>query len=81
MRMLSFIAACIIVFSLGSCTSRSVEPTRTSRHTIDTLFQQKIIVLQPEMDSICRSTTIAVYKEAIDSIMTTRNVDMNILVE
>ena len=81
MRMLSFISACIIIFSLGSCTTRSVEPTRTSRHTIDTLFQQKIIVLQPEMDSICNATKTTVYKAALDSIMATRNVEMNILVE
>lgn len=73
---------CIVVFFLfHSCTSRSVEPTRASRHTIDTLYQQKIIVLKPEMDSLCANLKQTVYHEAVDSLMRARNVEMEILVE
>jgi len=66
---------------LFSCTSRAVQPTRQSRHTIDTLFQQKIIVLKPEMDSICTGIFKDVYTAAIDSIMNARKMEMNILIE
>jgi len=72
-----FIIACIVV----SCTSRAVEPTRQSRHSIDTLFQKQVSILQPEMDSLCKSQSGQIYANAVDSIMAARKVEMNILVE
>ncbi|MEO7906280.1 MAG: hypothetical protein ABIT06_04870 [Saprospiraceae bacterium] len=64
---------------LSSCTTRDVEPTRQSRHTIDTLFQQQIIVLKPEMDKSCDSLYASVYKNAIDSIETARRIEIDSL--
>ncbi|HUR30468.1 MAG TPA: hypothetical protein VMZ69_03495 [Saprospiraceae bacterium] len=71
----------LIIIFLGACTSRPVEPTRSSRHAIDTLFQHNIIQLKPEMDSLCKSLSEILYKEAVDSIMAARQLEMNILVE
>lgn len=79
--MKSRIAAFLFVVLLCSCTSRRVEPTRSSRHTIDTLFSQKIIELKPEVDSVCRLHYEKVYAAAVDSIMEIRDLEMKILVE
>ena len=68
-----------VVFS--ACTARPVEPTRSSRHAIDTLFQQKVTELSPEMDSLCKVMFDDIYQEAVDSIMTARQMEMNMLVE
>lgn len=75
-----FLIACVL-FCWVSCTTTTVEPTRTSRHTIDTLFQQKIILLKPEMDSLCRIMHAEVYKKAVDSLLVARKVEMEFLVE
>lgn len=71
----------LALFIFFSCTSRAVQPTRQSRHTIDTLFQQKVILLKPEMDSVCDGLFKEIYTAAIDSIMEARKMEMNILVE
>ena len=71
----------LVLFILISCTSRGVQPTRQSRHTIDTLFQQKVILLKPGMDSVCDGIFKEIYTSAIDSIMEARKMEMNILVE
>ncbi len=64
-----------------SCTSRPVEPTRSSRHVIDSLYQQKTVLLKPEIDSICEGLYKNVFTVAVDSIMVARKTEMNILVE
>lgn len=79
MRFLYFIF--LLVLLITSCTSRPVEPTRSSRHTIDTLFSQRIIDMQPEMDSLCTVLSKEIYTAAVDSIMKVREMEMNILVE
>lgn len=71
----------IIIFFVFACTTRPVEPTSKSRHTIDTLYQQKVITLQPEMDLKCDSVFKSIYSEAVDSITKVREQEMNILVE
>lgn len=71
----------LFVLFISSCTSRPVEPTRSSRHTIDTLFSKRIISMQSEMDSLCKDLSKQIYTTAVDSIMNVRKVDMNILVE
>jgi hypothetical protein len=76
---LVFFAALLLM--LGACTKRNIEPTRQSRHTIDTLFNQKMMALQPEAERICDSMTPAIYARAIDSITLLRKQEMNILVE
>ena len=66
---------------LISCTTRHVEPTRQSRHTIDTVFQQKSMVLQPKVDAYCDSIYAKIYGAAVDSIMFGRRAEMNILIQ
>lgn len=78
--MKSLLLICML-FCLFSCTTREVEPTRQSRHTIDTLFQQKVLALQPVMDSQCDSLFPGVYSWAVDSISRVRKIEMNILVQ
>ena len=75
------ILSLIIFLFLVSCTTRNVEPTRQSRHTIDTVFQQKSIVLQPEMDAYCDSIFPKIYQRAVDSIMAERRAEMNTLIQ
>jgi len=74
-----------LIFLLGlfiaSCTSRPVEPTRSSRHTIDTLFDKRITAMQPELDSLCKEYSKKIYTAAVDSIMKARQMEMEILVE
>ncbi len=79
MRVIYFLAVFIILVS--SCTARPVEPSRASRHTIDTLFQQNILVLQSEVDSICKARYQIIYAAAVDSLMAVRKLEMNILVQ
>ena len=69
-----------IIF-LGSCTTQAVSPSRNSKHIIDTTFQQKTLVLQPEMDSLCASVQRTVFKLAVDSITAARQIEMDNLVK
>jgi hypothetical protein len=71
----------VLVHSMLSCTTRSVTPSRNSRITIDTIYQQKIIALQPGMDSLCRQLHDSLYSVAVDSILSIRNMEMNELVK
>jgi hypothetical protein len=71
----------VLVLSLPSCTTRSVTPTRNSRITIDTIYQQKIIALQPAMDSLCKQLHDSLYAASVDSILSIRNLEMNELVK
>ncbi len=75
------ILSLIFFLFLISCTTRNVEPTRQSRHTIDTVFQQKSLVLQSELDTYCDSIYGKIYQTAVDSIMSERRAEMNILVQ
>jgi hypothetical protein len=78
MRVMYFFLLLVVFIS---CTSRPVEPTRSSRHTIDTLFSQRIIAMQPEIDSLCKDLTKKTFTAAVDSIMKMREIEMEILVE
>ncbi len=75
-----FFFICSVVL-LNACTTSPVTPTRNSRQSIDTIYQRKIILLQPEMDSVCRSVHNTIFQLAVDSIMEARKLEMNILVK
>jgi hypothetical protein len=77
MRLIFF----LFLFIMISCTARRVEPTRASRHAIDTLYQQQVALIQPELDSLCANLREEVYNHAVDSLMNARKAEMNILVE
>ena len=79
MKTLGFLL--ILVTFFAACTSRPVEPTRSSRYAIDTLFNQRTLALKPEMDSLCKELSGKVYAAAVDSIMNARKMEMDILVE
>ena len=79
MKWISFFLFAIIFMS--SCTTQGVEPSRNSKHIIDTTFQQKTIVLQPGMDSLCESVQKTVFKLAVDSITAARQIEMDNLVK
>lgn len=76
-----FLFCCCIGLLLVSCTNRPVSPSKASRRAIDTIFQQKVIALQPTMDSICTHVKDSIYKVAVDSIFQERMTEMNELVE
>ena len=75
------VMALLLIAFYMSCTTRNVEPTRSSRHTIDTLYQKQIISLQPEMDSLCARMYDSMFMSNVDSLMTVRKAEMHILVE
>lgn len=72
---------CCTVLIIISCTNRPVSPSKASRRAIDTIFQQKVIAIQPTMDSICTHVKDSIYKVAVDSILEERMTEMNELVE
>jgi hypothetical protein len=65
---------------LLSCTTSTVTPTRKSRQIIDSIYQRKIVLLQPGMDSFCISMQDTVFHHAVDSIMSSRQLEMDSLV-
>lgn len=81
MKMLPAVIFLLFMGSLYACTSRPVEPTRTSRYTIDTTYQSKIILLQSEMDSLCDLVFPALYKRAVDSMMMVRRDEIDVLTQ
>ena len=81
MKLFVTASLCLVLFFIASCTSRPVEPTRTSRHTIDTIFQNNIIMLQPEIDSLCELVFQREYQKAVDSMMALRREEIDVLVQ
>lgn len=75
-----FVACALLVLVIG-CTSRPVEPTRSSRHTIDTIYQRRVSMMQPELDSLCNAIRERDYQYTVDSLLKERKAEMNILVE
>jgi len=71
----------LCVLFLASCTTRNVTPTRASRRAIDTIFQQKVLVIQAHMDSVCTHLHDSIYTVAVDSIMSERTMEMTNLVK
>ena len=78
---MKYMLFCFSILSVIACTSRPVEPTRSSRHTIDTLFERKVSLMQPQIDSLCRTIAVETYKQAVDSIMEARKLEMDSLVQ
>ena len=78
---LAFLLIGAYLLLLMSCTKRPVTPTKDSRRAIDTIFQQKIIALKPEMDSACQHLYDSLYPIAVDSILQERRHEMEILVK
>jgi hypothetical protein len=79
--MLRFCFCLLTGLFLLSCTKRPVTPTRDSRRAIDTIFQKEILVLQPQIDSMCVQMQDSLYPLAVDSILNERRMEMEILVE
>ena len=66
---------------LTSCTKRHVTPTKDSRRAIDTIYQQKILALKPQLDSMCTWVYDSLYPLAVDSILQERQQEMDALVK
>lgn len=79
MRLLLLLLISGICFS--SCTKRHVTPTKDSRRAIDTIYQHKILVLKPELDSMCAWVYDSLYPLAVDSILRERQQEMDALVK
>ncbi len=79
--MKSFLLFAIISCLLASCTTREVSPTRESRIAIDSIYQAKILQLQPELDSMCKIYMDSVYRNAVDSMLKERQDEINQLVK
>ena len=68
-------------FFFTSCTTREVAPTRESRLIIDTIYQQKVMAMQMELDSICKIYMDSVYQRAVDSMIAERQAEILQLVK
>jgi hypothetical protein len=79
--MIRWCTVCILALLVVSCTTRHVTPTRASRRAIDTLFQQQVLLMQPQVDSLCKHVKDSVYTVAVDSFLQERQAEMNQLVK
>jgi len=79
--MKSLLLFVLIFFSLFSCTTRDVAPTRESRMAIDTIYQQKVSQLQLHQDSMCKVYMDSIYRYAVDSMLKEREDEMKKLVK
>jgi hypothetical protein len=79
--MKSILIFVLIFFSLLSCTTREVAPTRESRISIDTIYQQKVSQLQLKQDSNCIVYMDSIYRYAVDSMLKEREEEMKKLVK
>lgn len=66
---------------LASCTKRPVSPSKASRRAIDTIYQKQIILIQPQIDSMCAHIEDSIFRVASDSILKERTQEMIDLVE
>ena len=71
----------VLVIFLQACTSRQVEPNKASRKAIDTLYQQKVLVLQPQLDSFCQVMRDSLFMPTVDSMLALRRAEMIDLVQ
>ena len=76
-----FLFCCCTGLLLVSCTTRPVSPSKASRRAIDTIYQARIIALQPKIDSMCKIVHDSIYTLAVDSILNERRMEINELVE
>lgn len=72
---------CCALLLLVSCTKRPVPPSKASRRAIDTIYQAKIISIQPEIDSMCAHLKDSIFRVASDSILQERTKEMIELVK
>lgn len=79
--MKSLLSLVLIFFSLISCTTREVSPTRDSRIAIDTIYQRKVSQMQAGLDSMCISYMDSVYRYAVDSMLKEREAEMQQLIK
>jgi Tfp pilus assembly protein PilV len=79
--MKSLLVFVVIFFSLISCTTREVSPTRDSRISIDTIYQHKVSQMQAGLDSMCMAYMDSVYRYAVDSMLKEREDEMQQLIK
>ncbi|HXR79927.1 MAG TPA: hypothetical protein VN763_03370 [Saprospiraceae bacterium] len=79
--MKTFLCCVFIFFSLFSCTTREVAPTRESRIAIDTIYQRKVFTLQAQLDSMCIAYMDSVYHYAVDSMLKVREDEIKQLIK
>ena len=79
--MKTFLCCVFISFSLFSCTTREVAPTRESRIAIDTIYQRKVFTLQAQLDSMCIAYMDSVYHYAVDSMLKVREDEIKQLIK
>lgn len=71
----------LIFFSLMSCATREVSPTRDSKIAIDTIYQQKVSQMQAGLDSMCVTYMDSIYRYAVDSMLKEREAEMQQLIK
>lgn len=77
-RILFFLIAGLFLLS---CTTRPVTPSKASRRAIDTIYQAQVLLMQPEIDSLCTRLKDSIYPLAVDSILNERRAEMFELVQ
>ena len=79
--MKSLLVFVVIFFSLMSCATREVSPTRDSKIAIDTIYQHKVSKMQAGLDSMCIIYMDSVYRYAIDSMLKEREDEIRQLIK
>ena len=71
----------IICAVLGSCGTRQVRIPNATKRAIDTLAAKDIVVLRPQLDSLCDLRQDSIVQAAMDSIIERRSLEISKIVK
>ncbi len=74
-RILVTVATAIILLSQSGCEDPDRALTRAERRLIDSFYRKKILVLQGELDSICKVRHDSIFQSKFDSILKKRKAE------
>lgn len=76
-----FLLAFLSSVAFTGCGKRNVQIDRETRRMIDTLTSRELIILRPQMDSICRFQIDSLVATMRDSVLEARKAEMRKLLD
>jgi hypothetical protein len=70
------IVSLLLTLASAGCGKRSVEIDRQTRHAIDTLTANELVVLRPQLDSLCAAQFDSLRAAAADSMLHVRRLEI-----
>ena len=68
-------------FVMVSCGTRQVRIPNSTKRAIDTLAAKDIVVLRPQLDSMCQLRQDSIIQVAMDSIIERRSLEISKIVK